>query len=187
LLAAGSVVSANPTALVTSYALDHTDRYDVTAQVDADAFAITLERKDIKTNKLLFSQKNKQFLPLHDPYTGSTIQLQRLVPEVAGFTLVVSYQYLQGSDVLTATFTHRPELQLTYLRKERLDAQGLVQSGIVVDYQLMKGRWLGNPAQGPRATLPPFPMKKTNVQRFEALGSVFDFPAEADFPVKYGK
>lgn len=176
------------TSPVIQYSMDAKAVYQVGILPEAQAFAITLESKGKTT------QVNRTLLPRVDPISGMQGQLMRLSPEVLGFSIEVEYPYPQGADRYLLTFEHEGETPvLKKYRKERLDLNKQVSSGIVADFNQMKARWLGpgiptdasaSSFQGPRSALPPLPLKQKPLLQFSDAISIFDYTVEVDVPVR---
>lgn len=196
------------TPLKIEYALNSEVVYEVNMALEEQAFAIVLSSKvtnantnansnahsnlSLRTN--LKTQTNRTLLPRFEPIGGMQGRLLQLKPEVSGFSIDIEYPHIQGADRYLITFEHEGETPtLKRYRKEKLDLNGQVTSGIVADFDQMKARWLGHGIptdanatsfQGPRSALPSLPLKKKPLLKFGDAISIFDYNVELDVPVR---
>lgn len=162
--------------------------YVVNVEQDKDTYFISLKSLNSKTGQQVSSQVNRVLFPRHDALSGMPGQLIKLSPEVSGFSIEIEYPHSSGADRYLLTFDHSGDVaRLHQYRKERMNKEGVVLSGVVADFGLMKARWLGDGvnSQGPRSSLPALPLKQGQTLDFEKLKSVFEFSPEVEVAKRY--
>lgn len=160
----------------------------VSVEQDNAAYSVSLKSLNAKTGQHVSSRINRVLFPSHDPISGMPGKVIKLSPEVSGFSVEVQYPHSSGADRYLLEFGHTgDDVRLQRYKKEKLNLDGFVVSGIVADFALMKARWLGDGVglQGPRSALPAMPLKQGQTLDFEKLKSVFDFSAEVDAIKRY--
>lgn len=201
----GPVAGADATADATtsvSYAVRPDVLERATATADAAALALAVRRSRERDDAALGEARNARLFPARDPLNRASARLVRLAAEVSGFTVVVDYDFPDGTerfalgfratgcDAPYASASAAPSAgctwRLRHYRRERLDARGRLDSGIVADYDEGRARLLDHAVRPLRsAPMQPVPLRAGPAPALQDLGSVFDFSPALDVPVRH--
>lgn len=202
----GPVAGADATASAAtsvSYAVRPDVLERATATADAAALALAVRRSRERDDATLGEARNARLFPARDPLDRASARLVRLAAEVSGFTVVVDYDFPDGAERFALGFrvtgcdapaaigaSAAPSAgctwRLRHYRRERFDAQGRLDSGIVADYAEGRARLLDHAVRPLRSTpMQTVPLCAGPAPSLQELGSVFDFSPALDVPVRH--